>query len=573
MTLCRSLLLAILATLACTASAAAARHPGGMTGQTCVYGSVNPIPLSQMQLLDPGPGGWQCNETSADLENRHVWTRFDTVALPQGRDISLTGDAGAFDGLRYYIEFADQPPRSATLDAADIARAWLPQTRFGIPLYSAEENPVRVYVRIDGALTTATVNRLELEPAETVATAKLNGAVLFAFFLGVMALAGFYSAAIFGSLKNRFAVWHIVLSSLFVGYTLSSGSLIFMVWPDLGLFTRTAISYASLSLAVASIVPFILTFVNARHIRPLYRNLLIASAILLVANALLMPLFGRSFPFVIRPIYHFAFLPAFIMFAVIIVDSWRVGGASIRWIAAAWTVPALFGVERIARGTNLYQGSYRWDHAVYYALAYMAVVIAMAVAWRVSDLRRQRDEAVAKEAELNQQAYADALTGLPNRRAFDAREWRSGDFLAILDLDRFKQVNDLHGHQTGDDVLRSVGQTLLAASADARVVGSWRLGGEEFAILVDAANAPAAALLLNEVRARLTAEVATALPGMNTRVTVSIGMARLGSDGIAAAYRQADKALYHAKEAGRDRLSFEDEHRVLATMFAKRAAA
>jgi diguanylate cyclase (GGDEF)-like protein/PAS domain S-box-containing protein len=161
----------------------------------------------------------------------------------------------------------------------------------------------------------------------------------------------------------------------------------------------------------------------------------------------------------------------------------------------------------------------------------------------------------ARVEQLSTAAMTDTLTGLPNRRALlnevAERRWTGerSDCIAMLDVDHFKQVNDLHGHQAGDEVLKGlaglVRGMLRAGDLPAR------LGGEEFAILF-ADTTPEQALQICE---RLREQVAaTPVPTSRgpIRVTISGGVAALDGRGIEAALKTADRALYKAKHCGRD---------------------
>ena len=162
----------------------------------------------------------------------------------------------------------------------------------------------------------------------------------------------------------------------------------------------------------------------------------------------------------------------------------------------------------------------------------------------------------ALQAEIERLARTDALTGLPNRRVFQetlARELavaaRRGTScgLVVLDVDHFKSVNDTHGHQAGDDVLRRIGAVLAEVCRGTDV--AVRYGGEEFAVVVPDCTPPEALAVAERVRAAVAASPA-AVP-----VTMSAGVATFPADagdptGLVAA---ADTALYQAKRQGRDR--------------------
>ncbi|SFO40375.1 GGDEF domain-containing protein [Sphingomonas sp. OK281] len=165
----------------------------------------------------------------------------------------------------------------------------------------------------------------------------------------------------------------------------------------------------------------------------------------------------------------------------------------------------------------------------------------------------------AKLAEARDIARRDVLTGLPNRRAFEEALAERGTHggphcLAVCDIDRFKRVNDLHGHAVGDRVLTAIGQT-IAAECSPHLVA--RHGGEEFAVLLCGVTLEDAAMLFDTLRATVAQkrfrvrETNTALD----TVTVSVGITAIHDDEpVETAFARADRLLYAAKDQGRDRI-------------------
>jgi diguanylate cyclase (GGDEF)-like protein len=164
------------------------------------------------------------------------------------------------------------------------------------------------------------------------------------------------------------------------------------------------------------------------------------------------------------------------------------------------------------------------------------------------------------EAALGDLARRDRLTGLLNRRAFDeaiaealARRRRLNENVAVLmlDIDHFKQINDRHGHAAGDEVLRAVATELVSSMREIDRV--FRVGGEEFVVLLHDANQGAAEAAAERVRAAIAARPVT-VDGRDIPVTVSVGVAvaRVAADGL---LRAADSALYRAKIDGRNRVA------------------
>jgi two-component system, cell cycle response regulator len=163
---------------------------------------------------------------------------------------------------------------------------------------------------------------------------------------------------------------------------------------------------------------------------------------------------------------------------------------------------------------------------------------------------RSAERMLRLQSELIRLASVDPLTGLFNRRAFFERAERVGrtPFAAIMfDVDHFKDINDSCGHDVGDQVLGAIGREV---SSQHSVVG--RLGGEEFAILLEGADLGAAMAFAEAVRARLSRLSFTTAHG-KLSVTCSLGVAEARpGESIDGLLKRADAALYEAKEKGRN---------------------
>lgn len=168
------------------------------------------------------------------------------------------------------------------------------------------------------------------------------------------------------------------------------------------------------------------------------------------------------------------------------------------------------------------------------------------------------------EASLAKAAGTDPLTGLANRRAalehlkyLMARHRREGESFAILlcDLDRFKRINDVFGHDAGDAALVGVAGALTDALRDQDMSARW--GGEEFLVVLPDTDIEGGLLVAEKIRARLAGEVFSAA-GKMIRLTVSVGVSVYRGEGVDLAIKAADEALYAAKSAGRNRVACED---------------
>jgi diguanylate cyclase (GGDEF)-like protein len=190
------------------------------------------------------------------------------------------------------------------------------------------------------------------------------------------------------------------------------------------------------------------------------------------------------------------------------------------------------------------------------------------LSWQSSNFAelRQRisaDKRILKRAleDVRRITLQDALTGLPNRQYMQdrieaeldrARRTGSHFSLALLDLDHFKQINDGHGHQVGDDVLISFGQVARRALRETDLIGRW--GGEEFVVLmVDTDPAPLGVIGLQRVRTFLdTSTVSPRRPLLRVKFSAGITCSS-SNETLEQLMDRADKALYEAKTGGRNR--------------------
>lgn len=164
-------------------------------------------------------------------------------------------------------------------------------------------------------------------------------------------------------------------------------------------------------------------------------------------------------------------------------------------------------------------------------------------------------------AELKRESQTDPLSGLLNRRGFEeglatalsrAARRKLPLALVVCDLDHFKAINDTHGHAAGDEVIVAFASCLRACLGPTSIAG--RVGGEEFAVLIEGANLTTARLFAEGARISFTALSFEAVPD-DVHLTASFGVAEwsVGENALNL-FARADRALYDAKQAGRDRV-------------------
>ncbi|MEI7430466.1 MAG: sensor domain-containing diguanylate cyclase, partial [Betaproteobacteria bacterium] len=185
--------------------------------------------------------------------------------------------------------------------------------------------------------------------------------------------------------------------------------------------------------------------------------------------------------------------------------------------------------------------------------------------------------AICLESALSQErlklvGLTDALTGVQNRRYFEhrcpveisqARRYKHALACMFLDIDKFKRINDTYGHQTGDDVLRSVANIIQAQLRSGDTIS--RYGGEEFVVLLPQSELHHALQIAERIRSSIEEQHLQAASGQVIKMTISIGLSMLSAKNLAEESHQAatgliaaaDKALYQAKHNGRNRVEWD----------------
>jgi len=308
---------------------------------------------------------------------------------------------------------------------------------------------------------------------------------------------------------------------------------------DLG--TAYTYTYSLLSLLALHIY---LSSAKVEQLRALY---LLATLLLVVCGSSLVLLAQRS-----GQLHAMLLLSVAVLIMLVPVVPWGLREAA-----------ATTGAIYLMFTASTWLGRYRFaalDLWVLQCLMLVAAVISLALVARALHLRKHdlalRFHLEQAQRELIELANRDHLTGAWNRRHIERdfehalarhRALGADSWFALFDIDRFKAINDNHGHGCGDAVLRAVQAAFAHLDGEAEYLA--RLGGDEFALLMYGAGTPA------RIEAAL-ARVAdgTLLPGLAPGLapTVSLGLVRLPAQGFLfdAAYKAADELLYAAKHAG-----------------------
>jgi diguanylate cyclase (GGDEF)-like protein len=312
---------------------------------------------------------------------------------------------------------------------------------------------------------------------------------------------------------------------------------------------------AATDLVIAVVGPLLATYIEPEIRAPRLRAALWAVLPLGLVLAAASPLTLVSGA--LYWLHHFAILLLVTGIVVGLGLALRLGSRTARYQAVAWAPAILTGFAALYHELVLLGPMPFYAEAMLASFLFEFVVTAAGIGHGFALMGRELDQAVRNVTEANRVSTLDPLTGIANRRGLAKRfadpDLRRPVALAVIDCDHFKRINDNFGHDVGDEVLTAVAEALRG---DNLFVG--RLGGEEFVALIYSDEWQTIA---EETRCRVSIGVRLRVPQLAVRVTASAGVALVeDEDTLRTAIKRADRALYAAKDGGRDRLVVAARH-------------
>lgn len=527
--------------------ARAASGPAPCTLQSTLWDSYRTVSAPGVRR-DCGADRWS-------LAGQRSWLFFDREAIAAAGvgPLEFNARTSRFHRISLYVRYADGSTASIVRQGSEAMPYRLAGPDFYLTLPQRASPPVEVAVAFDrlGYVTTLKTARLSPAGAGGWSTGTM---LLIALFTGLALAPIVFNIAFFRVLRERFLLWHMALAICIICHTSLSSGLAFAVVPGISALAYGYWSQISFSIGIVAATMFCLNFLEPGKATLWERRALMASVgWIILFGAVAMAPFEAVRPWG-NKLYFAGYLPVLLTYVVVLTRAWRRGSRAARYQAIAWMPIIACGFERVARGLGLYVGPVWLDQLLYLAIALELVITALGVADRFMILRRERDWAQAQAGAMADAAQTDPLTGLSNRRGLEhllATGGRRFTAAALIDIDHFKSVNDLYGHQVGDAVLCAAAAGLREGHGG--VVA--RIGGEEFFLLIDR---PDAAGTAERARQALARRIAADVPEVPRPVSASGGLLIFESrvDGASLdfdrLFAEADRLLYAAKHSGRD---------------------
>lgn len=506
---------------------------------------------------------WTCEGAEFDWEQERHFIRFDLTdraadsAPPRYAEFErneyekLTLIAIEADGSQTAVSYGFADTQLGTSSLKSIAE--LPRT---------ETAPVALVMVLDGGWWPEMLVKAKLvaEPSVEANAGYIH--LLAALLCGLFLAPIIFDLGFYRALRRPFPLFHAIFCVMAAIQTAAVSGLVALLLP-LSYQAELAVTYFSLDLMIVATFLFAYHFIEREFMTVHHRRILGSIALVSLLSAIATTFFPEPFGVWIDHAY-FGVLCCLLAAYFYVLFSARAAGSRMAPYLILGFTPLTFIV--LIQATTVFvaePGDYMaftfdetWPQN--FALLFEVVATALAVADRFISIRRERDRAVLAARAMEELSEHDELTGLLNRRALKTRfkELIAEGFttMAIVDIDRFKAVNDIHGHPVGDEVLRQAGAALDSGGDNDLV--AFRIGGEEFLLMLRGEDASNRA----EARRRaISSRTLEHVDGLGEAVTASMGL--LDFSGVSGEmemrfgplYSRADQLLYEAKSAGRNR--------------------
>jgi diguanylate cyclase (GGDEF)-like protein len=503
---------------------------------------------------------WNCTGAGWQADAPVAWLRFEADAWRGSiTPRHFVSRASRHEKITFYALDAGGGLRARSFAESDgTPFAAGPVFRLPLPVIVSETEAILVRVDRPHSIPLLTEAMLVHNPED--AGRSLEEMMLLALVLGMLMLPLLFDISFYVVLRERFVLFHAAMVLSMMGYVLFAGGVISTL-TSLPVAVMAVMAPLCWATGCGAAMLFLSTFLERGALSRGMRRITFWTGCWTIAVPGFFALQLHATQAFDDAGYFLSIMPSAVVVSLALIHAILRGSRSAKFVGIAWFPLILTSMERLIRGLGVYAGPSSLDLMMFVATAIEVVVISLAIADRFLAIRHERDAALTEARMLEQISARDSLTGLMNRRAIEARFdellAQGFDTFALVDLDRFKAINDLHGHQVGDAALIACANAIRATGDRDSV--AVRLGGEEFVVLLRGENSLQRAEALRQA---IPMRIAQEVPGLELPVTASMGVIVLSQADRHAMqfsefYARADALMYEAKASGRNRLAYE----------------
>lgn len=518
----------------------------------CHAVSATTLPDQRLDTL-----AFHCTGTPSGYQRGSLWLRIAPLA---GAPATLMVHQSRFDRLAVGFRYANGTIEWQHVRSGDFGAQWRPGAQIAFIPANRSAKLRSITLRFDRLASHELLRVRQVPEGDAELDSGKLGALIGAA-LTLLLIGGLYNASLAIGVRRQYLGWQAAWALVVFLWGAAWSQLVLLFVPGMAGTLASQICTLLSCWAVALATMSAVTSIAKGMVPGLLRGIAIGLACGIALLAIPAALVRDAWIGPIAAVLGLLVLAILGIVALCLGWAWRRGSVEARDLVAAWSVPMLaLGFTQIVDiGSGLWGGGAQI--VVLFASAWQTIWLSLAASRNLSRLRAERDLARAAEARASALAERDSLTGIRNRRGFvtaaqalirAAAQTHDDIGLLVIDVDRFKAINDEHGHDAGDQVLTAIAARL--ARWEGAMCAAGRLGGEEFGVIIRGLAGHALTGFADHVRLEIAACDHQAAIGART-VTVSIGVAEAtGACVFEQLYRQADGALYAAKRSGRDRV-------------------
>lgn len=395
--------------------------------------------------------------------------------------------------------------------------------------------------------------------------------IVFSIYCGVMVAMLVYNVVIYLVLRNTFQVYYCLSLILMLIYGFNWFGLAPHYLEAVTPATSVSVGYIVSSAAAMVNILFLLAFLGRSYVNKGIKTALLYSGALQFILACCASV-KSTWSIQLDLLFHASLGLVILLAIAIIVHAIRQGSRSAWLYTLAWAPTLTFVLAINSQSLGITAYNHNSDVLLFIAVAMETILLSVAMADRILQLKQQRDLATFKQAEFKKLANIDPLTGLLNRRGLTSHydvnhksQPTKSVSIILFDIDNFKKINDKYGHKAGDNILQAITNTAKNICRDNDILA--RIGGEEFLIFSPGLSPQSALNIAERIRLSISSLDEKQRHPIIERVTASFGVATgtLQEPEIDNLYSKADQAMYSAKELGRNRaIEFTEELAVKA---------